>query len=125
MARKRIPSQVDLVLQDPPFTSLVSRDRKAGGTFFYPAATTGVYCRPFCGAGTPRPENLQLYATAGKAEEAGLRACTRCKPKSAGVHKSGRIQGYMPVEVRGKCRRPRARQRLRAAGHRDEAPCKP
>jgi len=80
MKTKRIPNRADLVLQDPRWALLVSRDRDADGTFFYSVASTGVYCRPSCGARTPRPENVQFYATTEEAETAGYRACKRCKP---------------------------------------------
>jgi AraC family transcriptional regulator of adaptative response/methylated-DNA-[protein]-cysteine methyltransferase len=80
MNRKRTPDRAELVLQDPRWASLVSRDRNADGTFFYSVASTGVYCRPSCGARMPRPENVRFFATAREAETAGFRACKRCKP---------------------------------------------
>ena len=80
MKAKRISDRADLVLQDPRWSSLVGRERNADGTFFYSVASTGVYCRPSCGSRTPRPENVQFYATTRDAETAGFRACKRCKP---------------------------------------------
>jgi AraC family transcriptional regulator of adaptative response/methylated-DNA-[protein]-cysteine methyltransferase len=50
--------------------------------FFYSVRTTGVYCRPSCGARTPRPENVTFHATAADAQHAGFRACLRCKPEA-------------------------------------------
>src|SRR6266511_4106882 len=41
--------------------------------------TTGIYCRPGCGA-RPLPENVRKFATAAAAEAAGYRACLRCRP---------------------------------------------
>jgi AraC family transcriptional regulator of adaptative response/methylated-DNA-[protein]-cysteine methyltransferase len=89
MKTKRIPNQPELVLQDRRWASLVSRDRNADGTFFYSVATTGVYCRPSCGARTPRPENVRFHITAEEAEAQGFRACKRCKPK--GLHPAGEV----------------------------------
>jgi AraC family transcriptional regulator, regulatory protein of adaptative response / methylated-DNA-[protein]-cysteine methyltransferase len=43
--------------------------------------TTGVYCRPSCGARLACPENVQFYSTPEEAEKAGFRPCKRCKPK--------------------------------------------
>jgi len=80
MKAKQIPNRADLVLEDPRWVSLVSRDRHADGTFFYSVASTGVYCRPSCGSRTPRPENVQFHPTTAEAETAGFRACKRCKP---------------------------------------------
>jgi AraC family transcriptional regulator of adaptative response/methylated-DNA-[protein]-cysteine methyltransferase len=73
------------VLQDPRWKSVVNRDPKADGTFFYSIKTTGVYCRPSCGARLALPENVQYHLTTEDAERAGFRACKRCKPNQAGI----------------------------------------
>src|SRR5215831_18035388 len=57
------------------------RDPSFDGQFYYGVVTTGVYCRPSCGARTPLRQNVRFYATPGEAERDGLRACLRCKPK--------------------------------------------
>jgi AraC family transcriptional regulator of adaptative response/methylated-DNA-[protein]-cysteine methyltransferase len=67
-------------LDDPRWASIVSRDARVDGHFFYSVRTTGVYCRPSCGARTPRPENVAFHATVAEAQHAGFRACLRCKP---------------------------------------------
>jgi AraC family transcriptional regulator of adaptative response / DNA-3-methyladenine glycosylase II len=41
--------------------------------------TTGIYCRPGCGA-RPRAEHVRPYPLAAAAEAAGYRACLRCRP---------------------------------------------
>lgn len=65
---------------DPRWAAVVARDAKADGTFYYSVKTTGVYCRPSCGARLARPENVEFHATRKDAERAGFRACKRCKP---------------------------------------------
>jgi AraC family transcriptional regulator of adaptative response/methylated-DNA-[protein]-cysteine methyltransferase len=65
---------------DPRWAAVVARDRGADGRFFYSVETTGVFCRPSCGARTPRPENVAFHATPADAIRAGYRACLRCKP---------------------------------------------
>lgn len=67
-------------LSDPRWRQVLARDSKAEGQFFYAVKTTGVYCRPSCGARHPLPENVDFYLTAEAAEAAGFRACKRCKP---------------------------------------------
>lgn len=65
------------------------RDRNADGGFVYAVKTTGVYCRPSCGARLARRENVAFYADGAAAEKAGFRACKRCKPNeisAAGQH---------------------------------------
>ena len=56
------------------------RDPAADGMFYYSVATTGVYCRPTCGARLPRRENVAFHATCADAERAGFRPCKRCRP---------------------------------------------
>jgi AraC family transcriptional regulator, regulatory protein of adaptative response / DNA-3-methyladenine glycosylase II len=41
--------------------------------------TTGIYCRPECGA-RPRPDHVLRFPLAASAEAAGYRACLRCRP---------------------------------------------
>lgn len=77
---KQIEAHADMVLSDPRWASVVARDPKADGQFYYSVATTGVYCRPSCGSRTPRPENVGFFLTTTEAERAGYRPCKRCKP---------------------------------------------
>ena len=56
------------------------RDASLQPAFFYGVVTTGIYCRPACGARLPLRANVRFYATAAEAEADGLRACKRCKP---------------------------------------------
>lgn len=67
-------------LQDPRWALVQARDAGADGQFFYAVKTTGVYCRPACGARTPRPENVVFFSSRGAAEQAGFRPCKRCQP---------------------------------------------
>jgi AraC family transcriptional regulator, regulatory protein of adaptative response / DNA-3-methyladenine glycosylase II len=46
---------------------------------FSAVVTTGIYCRPGCGA-KPRAENVRTYPLAAAAEADGYRACLRCRP---------------------------------------------
>lgn len=60
-----------------------SRDRRFDGRFFVGVRTTGIYCRPVCPAPPPKFENVEFYACAAAAEEAGFRPCKRCRPETA------------------------------------------
>jgi AraC family transcriptional regulator, regulatory protein of adaptative response / DNA-3-methyladenine glycosylase II len=57
-----------------------SKDARFDGVFVTGVLTTGIYCRPSCPARTPWPENVRFFATAAAAQQAGLRACLRCRP---------------------------------------------
>jgi AraC family transcriptional regulator, regulatory protein of adaptative response / DNA-3-methyladenine glycosylase II len=51
-----------------------------GGMTTYSAVrTTGIYCRPGCGA-KPLAENVETFELPAAAEAAGYRACLRCRP---------------------------------------------
>lgn len=65
---------------DPRWAAVLARDAGADGRFVYSVASTGVYCRPSCGARTPRPENVSFHASRAEAEAAGFRPCKRCRP---------------------------------------------
>lgn len=66
--------------KDPRWLSVIARDRQADGKFVYSIKTTGVYCRPTCGARLPNPKNVRFHLTRQDAEKAGFRPCKRCKP---------------------------------------------
>jgi AraC family transcriptional regulator, regulatory protein of adaptative response / methylated-DNA-[protein]-cysteine methyltransferase len=68
-------------INDPRWYAIITRDFNA--SFFYGVATTGVYCRPSCGARLPRPENVSFHRTPKAAERAGFRPCKRCQPNAA------------------------------------------
>jgi AraC family transcriptional regulator, regulatory protein of adaptative response / methylated-DNA-[protein]-cysteine methyltransferase len=67
-------------VQDPRWQAVVARDRNFDGQFYYAVRTTGVYCRPSCGARVAKPENVTFHLTYEGAEQAGFRPCKRCKP---------------------------------------------
>jgi AraC family transcriptional regulator of adaptative response/methylated-DNA-[protein]-cysteine methyltransferase len=63
--------------------AVVSKDKRADGRFFFSVRTTGVYCRPSCPARLARRENVAFHLSCDAAEEAGFRACKRCRPREA------------------------------------------
>lgn len=66
---------------DACWADLTQRNASADGRFFYSVRTTGVYCRPSCGARLPRRENVDFHLTREAAEAAGFRPCRRCHPE--------------------------------------------
>ncbi|MGH8195047.1 MAG: bifunctional DNA-binding transcriptional regulator/O6-methylguanine-DNA methyltransferase Ada [Woeseiaceae bacterium] len=67
-------------VDDPRWASVLARSSDADGSFYYSVRTTGVYCRPSCGARRARPENVRFHETVEDAEQAGFRPCKRCRP---------------------------------------------
>lgn len=75
-----IAQRAAATLGDPRWAAVVDHDPAADGSFVYAVRTTGVFCRPSCGARPARPENVQFHRTAHDALRAGIRPCKRCKP---------------------------------------------
>jgi len=70
------------VIEDPErcYQAAHSKDARFDGVFFIAVTSTGIYCRPSCPARTPKRENVRFYASAAAAQQAGFRACLRCRP---------------------------------------------
>lgn len=60
-----------------------SKDARFDGWFFTAVLTTRIYCRPSCPAVPPRAENMTFYPSAAACQQAGFRACKRCRPDSS------------------------------------------
>ena len=60
-----------------------SKDARYDGWFFPADPVTGVYCRPGCPLEHPAPQDLTFHPSAAAAQQAGLRACERCRPDAA------------------------------------------
>jgi AraC family transcriptional regulator, regulatory protein of adaptative response / DNA-3-methyladenine glycosylase II len=60
-----------------------AKDARFDGWFYGAVVTTGIYCRPSCPAVPPRPQNTRFFATAAAAQQAGFRACKRCRPDAS------------------------------------------
>lgn len=63
--------------------AVVRRDISAAGHFFTAVRTTGIYCRPGCPARKPLRKNVEFHLSCESAENAGYRACKRCKPNTS------------------------------------------
>ncbi len=59
------------------------RDAAYDGVFYLGVRTTGIFCRPSCGARKPLPGNVEFFATPREALFAGYRPCRRCNPLAA------------------------------------------
>lgn len=60
-----------------------SKDARFDGWFFTAVTTTGIYCRPSCPAAPPKPQNMRFFPSAAAAQQAGFRACKRCRPDAS------------------------------------------
>jgi AraC family transcriptional regulator of adaptative response / DNA-3-methyladenine glycosylase II len=78
-----ITSGVAALDDERRYQAAVSKDPRFDGVFFIAVTSTGIYCRPSCPAITPKRANMRFYRSAAAAQEAGFRACKRCRPDAS------------------------------------------
>jgi AraC family transcriptional regulator of adaptative response / DNA-3-methyladenine glycosylase II len=77
------PGGVAALDDERRYQAAVSKDPRFDGVFFIGVTSTGIYCRPSCPAITPKRANMRFYRSAAAAQEAGFRACKRCRPDAS------------------------------------------
>ncbi|WP_405713442.1 helix-turn-helix domain-containing protein [Streptomyces xanthophaeus] len=60
-----------------------SKDARFDGWFFTAVLTTRIYCRPSCPAVPPKARNMTFLPSAAACQQAGFRACKRCRPDTS------------------------------------------
>ncbi|GHH36043.1 DNA-3-methyladenine glycosylase 2 [Streptomyces candidus] len=60
-----------------------SKDARFDGWVFTAVTTTRIYCRPSCPVVPPKPQNMTFYPSAAACQQAGFRACKRCRPDTS------------------------------------------
>lgn len=82
--------------------SVLDRDAGADGRFVYAVTSTGIYCRPSCASRRPKRTNVRFYGLPEAAEQAGFRACKRCRPRdeAAGDPQLARVREACQVIAR-------------------------
>ncbi len=60
-----------------------AKDARFDGWFYTAVLTTKIYCRPSCPVVPPKPRNMSFYPSAAAAQQAGFRACKRCRPDAS------------------------------------------
>lgn len=75
-------NDIQFSTEEQRWNALKERNKSCDGTFYFAVLTTGVYCKPSCGARLPNRENVRFYDTMDTAEKHGFRPCKRCKPGS-------------------------------------------
>jgi AraC family transcriptional regulator, regulatory protein of adaptative response / methylated-DNA-[protein]-cysteine methyltransferase len=74
------------------YAALLKRDSAFEGVFFAGIKTTGIFCRPTCGARKPRLENVEYFSSTQEALYAGYRPCARCHPMDREKQKSDLVK---------------------------------
>jgi AraC family transcriptional regulator, regulatory protein of adaptative response / DNA-3-methyladenine glycosylase II len=84
VAAERAPARGLTGMDDEQqYQAAASKDPRFDGVFFIAVTSTGIYCRPSCPAITPKRENMRFYRSAAAAQDAGFRACKRCRPDAS------------------------------------------
>jgi len=65
---------------DQLWTLVMGRSANADGEFVYAVKSTGIFCRPSCPSRRPRREQVEFFDSPREAQQAGYRACQRCRP---------------------------------------------
>jgi AraC family transcriptional regulator of adaptative response/methylated-DNA-[protein]-cysteine methyltransferase len=81
--KTKIQAEAPPVNEATAWESVLQRDASADDRFLYAVTTTGIYCRPSCPSRRPKRENVVFFSSAAAAEDAGFRACQRCRPNRA------------------------------------------
>jgi AraC family transcriptional regulator, regulatory protein of adaptative response / methylated-DNA-[protein]-cysteine methyltransferase len=73
---------IDTLLLDDAtrWQAVQERDARFDGRFWYAVSSTGVFCRPSCGARPALRKNVSFHDSVAAAAAAGFRPCLRCKP---------------------------------------------
>lgn len=70
---------------DQLWQAVVSKDARFDGQFVFAVSSTGIYCRPSCPSRRAHRERVTFFELPEAAEQAGFRACLRCRPERARV----------------------------------------
>ncbi len=78
----QINGQINERIDTRRWQAVLDRDGSLDGAFVFGVSSTGIFCRPSCPAKRPRRQNVSFFDHALQAEQAGYRACLRCRPKA-------------------------------------------
>ncbi|MFO7446647.1 MAG: methylated-DNA--[protein]-cysteine S-methyltransferase [Ignavibacteriaceae bacterium] len=77
--------------QKTMYKALVNKDSTYEGVFYAGIKTTGIFCRPVCGAKKPLSTNVEFFKSTSEALNAGYRPCKKCHP----MQPSGAVPGFI------------------------------
>jgi AraC family transcriptional regulator, regulatory protein of adaptative response / methylated-DNA-[protein]-cysteine methyltransferase len=80
--KEQMPVQTAVPINVRRWQAVLARDGTLDGMFVFAVSSTGIFCRPSCPAKRPRRQNVSFFDHALQAEQAGYRACLRCRPKA-------------------------------------------
>lgn len=88
-----------MIADQDAWAAFERRDRSWDGRVIGAVRTTGIYCKPSCPARRPKRENVDFFATADEARQAGYRPCLRCKPDEVGRDREAIAKAVRLIEA--------------------------
>jgi len=82
------------------YRAVQSKDTRFDGWFVTAVLTTRIYCRPSCPVRPPFARNVRFLATAAAAQQAGFRACKRCRPDALPGSPEWNVRGDLVARAR-------------------------
>lgn len=76
-----VTSELRQIDEQTRWNAVQTRNPRFDGIFVYAVRSTGIYCKPSCPSRRPRQEQVSFFASHETAEDAGFRACRRCRPR--------------------------------------------
>jgi AraC family transcriptional regulator, regulatory protein of adaptative response / methylated-DNA-[protein]-cysteine methyltransferase len=104
-----------MIDREKAWNAVLRRDRSFDGRFVTGVLTTGIYCRPSCGARHPARGNVRFFADGGEARAAGLRPCKRCRPDEVARDEAAVLAAI--DEIKASEGRPRLDELAQAVGY--------
>jgi AraC family transcriptional regulator, regulatory protein of adaptative response / methylated-DNA-[protein]-cysteine methyltransferase len=99
---ERLPPATRVAMTaEEKWQAVIARDPEFEGSFVFAVRSTGVYCRPSCPSRRARRENVEFFSGPDTAEQAGFRACQRCRPREPSPNSKlvARVCGYLEANV--------------------------
>lgn len=84
---------------DDRWDAMRRRDKAYDGRFIVGVLTTGIYCRPSCGARQPLRANVRFFADGAGARAVGLRPCKRCLPDDVGRDEAAVLAAIAAIKL--------------------------
>lgn len=77
--------KMEVTSDDQFWQAVVAKDARFDGQFVFAVSSTGIYCRPSCPSRRAHRDRVKFFDLPEAAEQAGFRACRRCRPQRARV----------------------------------------
>jgi AraC family transcriptional regulator of adaptative response/methylated-DNA-[protein]-cysteine methyltransferase len=81
----KMSTNLNLNGHDELWEAITARNSSFDGQFVFAVSSTGIYCRPSCPSRRPRRDRVSFFERPETAEQAGFRACLRCRPREVGA----------------------------------------